>query len=265
MELEVYKFDYTYVNTIINQLKEACKRYYTYVGNVSNFQIETGMLRAIRSSTYFQPKWDISAGLIDKSLLDFLKDNYLHLYNLCSGKIIFTDNKGNEIDFTHFCATLDCYRTDGIIPKEWGGWQGDLATLTIQVVNKSNDSQDFDILNSYARTMLGASNYSFAKEDINSDIDASNIYNYMKQSNLDFVTAFKNYYYNSMNMSRFNRFINYMGDEAFYIMMKGPAELIYTGLQGYAGLGKTPSITQQRAVSGTFANFVFEKRDSSIT
>lgn len=263
--MEVYKFDYTYINTVINQLKEACKKYYDYIGVSSNFEIETGMLRAIRSSSYNGLKWDISAGLIDTSLLDFLKKNYLYLYNLCSGKIIFTDNKGNEIDFTHFCATLDAYRMDNIIPKEWAGWQGDLATLTLDVVKKSNNSENYDLLISYARTMLGTPEYSFSKEDINSDIDASNIYNYMKQSNLDFVTAFKNYYYNYMNMSRFNRFITYMGDEAFYIMMKGPAELIYTGLQGYPGLGKTPSITQQKAVSGTFANFVFEKRDSSIT
>ena len=259
--MEVYKFDYTYINTVINQLKEACKSYYTYVGNVSNFEIETGMLRAIRSSSYDGIKWEVSAGLIDKSLLDFLKKNYEYLYKLCSGKIIFTDNKGNEIDFTHFCATLDSYRMNGngVIPKEWSGWQGDLATLTIDVVGRSNNSQDYDVLISHARTILGSPEYSFSKEDINSDVDASNIYNYMKQSQLDFVTAFKNYYYNSMNMSRFNRFITYMGDDAFYIMTQGPSELIYIGLQSYPGLGKTPSIIQQRAVSGTFANFVLKK------
>ena len=113
--------------------------------------------------------------------------------------------------------------------------------------------------------MLGSSSYSFSKEDINSDIDARNIYNYMNQSGLTLLTTFEKYYYNNMNMSRFSRFITYLGDDAFYKMMAGPSELIYTGLSGYPGLGKTPSKIQQKAVSGTFANFVFLKRYSSIT
>jgi hypothetical protein len=69
-----------------------------------------------------------------------------------------------------------------------------------------------------------------------------------------------------MNLSRFDRFINYMGDDAFYQMLAGPDPIIYVGLVGYdyPGLGKTPSLVQQKTIYGTFANFIFVNRYNSV-
>lgn len=262
----LYKCDYTHAYTLLTKVYEAARNYYG--SNADNFFIDIAVLATIRHNRYNGLRWGIAAGGLDQVFIDHINKTDSYLSDLLRKDIVFTDNKNNEIDFNHLCATLNSYLSDSPIKNEWSGWEGDLATLTVEVVNACNDSEDFDLLVSKANEMLGSSESTFSKQDINSDIDAENIYNNIKNSNITVLEAFRQYYYEYQNMSRFNRFITGIGeDKAFFELKKGPDPLIYVALMDYGDIakGNAPSQIQNGAVGGAFANFVFLKRDSSIT
>lgn len=270
--IPVYTCDYFYANTILKNMQNIAKKYYG--SSATTEHINNAVLNLARSNHYDNAQWVVAAGPIDTVFVAYVANNDSALYNLvCKNKIVFTDSKQNKIDFPHLCATICGYKHKGPLPKEWSGWQGDLATLTTEdVLPKANDSDDFDYLIKITQQLLGSDASSFSKEDINSDIDAENIYNDMINKGLTFLDAFERYYYNYNNLSRFDIFISNMEkgsnpeeDVAFNKLLDGPTPLIYNALGYYEGDKYYPNIIQQAAVNGTFANFIFERRFSSIT
>lgn len=261
MNKAIYKCNYDEAYQLLLRMVTVAKKFHG--SNINNTQLNNSVLALGRYYHYNSTSWNITAGSISSKLIDTLKSTDSYLDNKLKSKIVFIDPNKNEVDFAHLCATLDAYFTASSIPKEWGGWQGDLGTLTLDVVKAANNSQDYDFLISKAQSMLGSPSYSFSKEDIASDIDAENIYRAIISKPVDVVTAFKTYYFDRVNF-RFDKFIKAYGADAFYIIKAGPSDLIYQGLasSGYPGLGKTPSQVQKGAVYGAFASFVFKHKDS---
>ena len=267
METKSYVCDmYTIVN-LLKKVESIVKDYYSGT-LVNNRTLGKATLTLCRCYEYHGTKWNIAAGLTDQNLVRVMETKDPYTANILKQHVVLTDSKNNSIDFRHLCATLDGYlKEDSPIPKEWNGWQGDLTTFTNEILAKTNNSNDFDYLISVSKDWLGNPNSSFPKEDINSDIDAENIYRDLLKNSFNISEAFRNYYYNNRNSSRFSIFITALGgrDEAFQTLMEGPSDLIYLGIGDYPGAGKIPTSIQKGAIYGTLADFVLARIDSSIT
>lgn len=271
--IRVYNCDYLYVNTILKNMERIARKYYG--SNATTQHINDAVLNLARTNHYDSGNWIVAAGPIDTVFTAYVANNDPSLYNLvCKNKIVFTDSKKNNIDFPHLCATICGYKHTSILPKEWSGWQGDLATFaTEDVLPKANSSKDYDYLIKVSKELLGTDVSHFSKDDINADIDGENIYNDMINKGLTFLDAFQKYYYNYNNLSRFDIFISNMDrgtnpeeNVAFHTLMAGPSLLIYDAL-GYQPWHQyyPDAMVQGPAIYGTFANFIFERRFSSIT
>lgn len=265
METKNYVCDmYTIVN-LLKRVEGIVKEYYSGT-LVNNRTLGKATLTLCRCYEYFGTKWDVAAGLIDKNLVRVMETKDPYTANLLKQHIVLKDSKNNSIDFRHLCASLDGYLNESSpIPKEWNGWQGDIATFANEIRAKTGHSSDYDYLISVSKSWLGHPDSSFSKEDINSDIDADNIYRDLLNNSFNISAAFQNYYYNNRSSNRFSIFITALGGsfEAFHTLMEGPAEIIYLALSD--GPGTIPTDIQQGAIYGTFADFVVSRIDSSIT
>lgn len=205
--------------------------------------------------------WDGLVGDVESDLVKYLEKNEPILASILQKKIKFIDNVGNSIDFQHLCGSLDGYLRGRTVHKEFFGWKGDIISVTKKVLNYTNNSNDYDYLISASKLWIGHPNGPFSNPDINSDIDCDNIFRELEKNSYDVVKVIKNYYYNNRSYSRFSIFItNLGGDEAFYTIMEGPINELYP-LLGCP----VPTAIQKGAICGTFADFVFLRRDSSIT
>ena len=191
-------------------------------------------LQFIRRTVYNGSSWDIVAGKIDQSFVNYVKNKNTYIYNFFTTKsLLIYDDNCCPIDFLHLCATMNGIIVGGgtywkslvvgqTHVRNLAGWAGDLQTLVVDAYVLTNASNNYNTFYNTFYRIMGDENYSFGMKDLLADIDAFNfannwLSNYW-QSNL-FGSACR-YYYNNINIpgtgwiSRANlRFSQFFGSD----------------------------------------------------
>ena len=162
----------------------------------TNYDPKLFTLIYIRSYTYNDFLWNILAGTYDTRIDTFLKENSEFAPHSLRTLEYFPTIDTN-LEFQHFCATLNLYMKDPKALGDLGGWAGDIVQLTNEI---KNESADINRLKEIAISKLGSSTSSFNYNDLIADIDARNIYySYSKDQDLYLSEIIYNYYSNIQN------------------------------------------------------------------
>ena len=219
-------FDVTVIRTfsdVLNKMSALYNAALQYNSDTKTAALLT--LQFIRRGVYNNENWEEVAGEINTQFVSYIQSNYLSLYSyftVSSNEELYFDdpNDMGSVDFVHLCATLNGLIYDSTSFKSFVageanvdnlcGWAGDLQTLCIDVLNYTNDSENYNTVYNATLTLLGtqsSNESSFSMSDLLADVDAYNIYNDMNSSCSNFVTAFE-YYYVSNYTTRFTDFTN---------------------------------------------------------
>lgn len=218
LEITVYR-SYSVVLSYISDLYNAAL---TYAQTPETALLLT--MQFIRRERYSGESWTTVGGEIDTTFVNYIYNNYPILYaelTIVGDDYFFVDPNGmGEIDIAHLCATLNglLFDSTGFKSAVAGeenidnlcGWAGDLQTLCIDVLNHTNNSNDYDTI--YEATILLLGNHdnsasSFSMSDLLADVDAYNLYSNLcsNGSSSNFISIFDDYY-QSLCMTRFTDF-----------------------------------------------------------
>lgn len=153
-------------------------------------------LAYIRGDRYNSTQWNLLAGNVNDFFVNYLRDNsdmdFRSLKNLGNWE---PNTISGKVDFVHLIATLNMHigsNNTNLLP-DLGVWGGDLAQFANEL-KKSQASLDNSVLISYARASIANTSATFGLYDMNSDMDAVNIYRLMTDYKYSISKAFEVYY-----------------------------------------------------------------------
>ena len=171
---------------LVNQLHTLAK---TYANNNTTALHLT--LQYMRRGKYNNALWQEVAGAIDTNFVRYVNNNNSTL----AGMTAFSDNiidsfvssgNGAAADLPHIAAVMDGMLVSGTSFKSMVvgpnnvrnlcGWAGDLQTLIVDTIKKTNDSNDYNTFKTKFQDLLGSQQYSFGMPDVYADIDAYNMF-----------------------------------------------------------------------------------------
>ncbi|MCR3761736.1 DUF1906 domain-containing protein [Clostridium felsineum] len=178
------------------------------------------VLDLLREQKYGDWQWIATVGPVYKTYIDYVKANYSDVYN----KIYPYIKAGNDardayinnkcLDLPHIAATLEGYNSSPIVPDFYTGWGGDLATAMADVT-KLKYEQDNKItltnktVREFAEQVIGSSDYSCSRLDIEGDIDAISLSEIISDDNIEIL--FDGYFKNVSSLSRRNFLLSKFG------------------------------------------------------
>ncbi len=224
-----------------------------------------------RGGKYTGGRWPTVTGQIDWGFVAYVGDNTSDLAGYFHDNVVMEDPLTlNDIDFVHWAATMN-----GLIyDTGWSdvgyksligehhidnlcGWAGDLQTLLTEVIDKTDNSSDYNTLYDKASKLMGNASSKFSMADLLADADAANIYNMIGGKSL--VDAFSEYY-NGANEKRFRSFTSQYNN----FNELGLDAMVYT--QKYYGVKQWPllegievSENQAGAVAEAYSKFIWNQ------
>lgn len=268
--IEIYRSLETFLNNI-SDLYDVAMLY-----NPSSQDAILLTLQFMRREKYNGGNWVTVAGEIDDQFVAYVQTNYPNIYDTFTvGKdedYLFKDpSQMGEIDAPHLCATLNglLYDSTGFKSAVAGeanvdnlcGWAGDLQTLCIDVLDYTNNSNEFDTIYDATLFLLGHQNSSvtsFSMSDLLADVDAYNIYNLLCSNETNLSSVF-NYYYSTGYNTRFTDFTNSWTKPQIYNCVRRYTTNIFFMFVDWPLLeGYTISTTQSDAIATAFTDYIWE-------
>ena len=242
-----------------------------------------GITNFLRSQEYNDWEWYFTTiSTINTKFVETVKSDpsgvwsriepYIRLEN----KIKLSDGDRGLLDLSHFAATLEAYLSNGLPPKFWAGWGGDLATgmhdTTINIANKIYPSSIY-----YGQTDREVANATIGKEglscnytDFCSDFDAYKISEILKKSyssagwNINILSDTLQWYYTSyynLYKDRFKWITEELNCSTDLNSLKNTIYSTMNGTLEQNGLlimkGKNPSSEVNRYCCNAFANYIY--------
>lgn len=235
-----------FVNNI-HQLEKLYKEY--YVGNynaapnvvppLTSQILVLGVTNFLRSQKYNSTNWTIITGRgIDEDFIEYVKKKNKSFYDnimayISSDLLYIVDSHGNgKLDLAHLAATTECYIDCGIVPKEWTGWAGDLATgMDDATIGFNKDKSRTE--EEWARIIIGSESMSKCNfVDLCCDSDSIKLAKMVSAStslNNPLSSVIEKYYTN-YSSSRYSNFLDDMEgatslqdikDKVYELMNKG--------------------------------------------
>ncbi len=231
-------------------------------------------MQFIRRLKYNIELWTTVAGAVDSQFVDYVETNYPSLYDYftidSTEEYYCLDPNGEGyVDFAHLCATLNglLYDSEGFKAAVAGeanidnlcGWAGDLQTLCIEVLDYTNNSNDYDTVYSATYDLIGAEAHTLSMMDLFADTDAYNVYQLLNSSSSNFISAFTTYYDDYVN-TRYTRFTNGWSKQTIYDCVRNYTTNTFFLWQDWPLLeGYDITNTQANAIASAFTDFIWEK------
>ena len=231
-------------------------------------------MQFIRRLRYNGESWTTVAGAVESQFVDYVETNDPSLYDFFT--IEYTEdyyyldpNGEGYVDFRHLCATMNglLYDSEGFKAAVAGeanidnlcGWAGDLQTLCVDVLNYTNNSNDYDIVYNATYDMIGDAAYSLSMMDLLADTDAYNIYRLLNSSSSNFISAFTTYYDDYVG-TRYTQFTNEWSKQTIYDCVRNYTTNTFFLWKDWPLLaGYDISNTQANAIASAFTDFIWEK------
>lgn len=231
-------------------------------------------MQFIRRTKYYGDSWNTVAGTVDSQFVDYVKTKYPSLYRHftleTNEEYYFLDPNGEGyIDLPHLCATMNglLYDSEGLKADVAGeetvddlcGWAGDLQQLCIQVLDCTNNSDDYDIVYYATYDMIGDEAYSFSMMDLLADMDAGNIYQLYISSASGLINAFFTYYDDYVG-TRYTQFTDGCSKETLYNSVRKYTTNTFALREDWPLLkGYDITDTQANAIALAVTDFIWEK------
>lgn len=231
-------------------------------------------MQFIRRLKYSGGSWTTVAGAVNSQFVDYVEANYPSLYDCftieSTEDYYYLDPNGEGyVDFTHLCATMNglLYDSEGFKAAVAGeaninnlcGWAGDLQTLCIEVLDYTNNSNDYDTVYYATYDMIGDEAHSLSMMDLLADTDAYNVYQLLNSSSSNFVSAFTDYYDDYVG-TRYTRFTNGWSKQTIYDCVRNYTTNTFFLWQDWPLLeGYDITDTQADAIASAFTDFIWEK------
>jgi len=285
---ESYKANKANNDTLFNNITKLSLLAKDYTDNkLESNQLVMMFIRQSNKS-YTSSTWDMVAGKIDSEFIEYVNQKSPSITDYFSGNLNIMDvNSGQGIELTHFAATLGglLYSTsakDGtsftgtikgqLMPESHldnlCGWAGDLQTLMLNMKDKTNNSDSYDVLYNETKKAIGANEYSFSMTDLLADVDAVNIRSLVAESDsLELGLALSNYY-SSGNEKRYTDFVkNVVGSVDKGKFMECVSEYTKGSYFGFGWPlldGKEFTENQQQATNGAFSDYIWGRVYSEV-
>ena len=231
-------------------------------------------MQFIRRMKYNGSSWNTVAGTVDSQFVDYVETNHPLLYSYftieTTEEYYYLDpNEEGYVDFTHLCATMNglLYDSEGFKSAVAGeanidnlcGWAGDLQTLCIEILDYTNNSNNYDIVYSATYDMIGDESHSLSMMDLLADTDAYNVYRLLNSSSSNLISAFTTYYDDYVG-ARYTRFTNGWSKQRIYNCVRNYTTNIFFLWQDWPLLeGYDITNTQADAIASAFTDFIWEK------
>ena len=142
---DIYKLETYY--------KQYCEAYFLYPGTQpTGIDVAKGITNFLRSENYNDFEWYFTLGTgVDQGYISYLKNLdtiSLQLYEKTmqyirkENPLELHDGEGGIIDLPHLAATTEAYLSNGLAPKYWASWGGDLATGMADTTKRLASSND---------------------------------------------------------------------------------------------------------------------------
>ena len=181
---DIYKLETYY--------KQYCEAYFLYPGTQpTGIDVAKGITNFLRSEVYNDWEWYFTLGTgVDQGYISYLKNLdgisqslYEKTMQYIRGKnaLELHDGEGGIIDLPHLAATTEAYLSNGLAPKYWASWGGDLATgmadTTKRLATNSDPSSEYygKSLQEIADMTIGNENSSCNYTDFCCDFDSYKI------------------------------------------------------------------------------------------
>ncbi len=231
-------------------------------------------MQFIRRMKYNSSSWTTVAGAIDSQFVNYVQTNYPSLYDYftvgSTENYYYLDPNGEGyVDFTHLCATMNglLYDSEGFKAAVAGeaninnlcGWAGDLQTLCIEVLDYTNNSNDYETVYSATYNMIGDEAHSLSMMDLLADTDAYNVYKLLNSSTSNFMSSFTTYYDDYVG-TRYTRFTNGWPKQTIYNCVRNYTTNTFFLWEDWPLLeGYEITNTQSNAIASAFTDFIWEK------
>lgn len=204
-ENNIDNLDYNKVLHLISKLENAAEEYINSDNenyNALGYDKDMLVYTYIRGVRYNSSSWNTLAGERDIEFDNFIKLNYPDVISLRSINNLVVPT-GDEIDFIHMVASINMYNNGyGVL----GSWGGDLSSI---IIDLCSEEDDYDKLYIKASSLINSINSNFNIYDMNSDLDANNIYLIMKENSISLSEAMMMYYSDvDSNSDRVRKFVD---------------------------------------------------------
>ena len=237
-------------------------------------------LQFIRRGKYNSGAWPTVAGSVDHQFVEYVTNYHPGLARYFTidknsdqdytEEYYYEDPSGEGyVDFAHLCATLNglIYDSTGFKAAVAGeanvdnlcGWAGDLQTLCIEVLEETNNSNDYDTIYDTTYELIGDPLHTMSMMDLLADTDAYNIYQLLNSSASNMITAFTTYYSNYSD-ERYTRFTNGWTKQQIYNCVRNYTTNTFFLWEDWPLLeGYDITNNQANAIAWAFTDFIWEK------
>jgi len=146
----------------------------------------------LRNVKYNSEEWNLLCGIVPYSFKLKIDENYAESAALCER--IAVDYGAEEVDFVHFCASLNAVLKNGVNTQisNLCGFVGDLAQVAVLLDGNTNEE-----LYEQAKAIIGAEDNVFSSSDFLADVFAVVVGNAAERRGISFAEILEEYFQKS--------------------------------------------------------------------